>query len=296
MYEPLSYPLFFQRGENGWGVDMKRNNVPFNQYLKSRILQMDRGLYGKALLDPSFDMPCSRFQLLPRLGQVYFVDMLSRMENIKLDFIRNNQSLIRGGLADELDEGTGSAEEKEARRDSIYCPTSLTGGRRHLRQLAKNALTIVSEKGPCTEFVTLTCNANWREIQEKLLEGQDAFDRPDICAQVFHEKLRVFLINLRNGKYHGGKMRYKNGDVEGEYISREDEHPDEKVIVYIMTVIEYQHRGLPHAHIVYKISYAPEGAKRDDSEDVAKAKTEAIVRWIDGETKEFEIINGDVID
>ena len=96
LYEPLSYPLFFQRGEKGWGVDMKKKNVPFNQYLKSRILQMDRGLYGKALLDPSFDMPCSRFQLLPRLGQVYFVDMLSRMEKIKLDFIRNNQSLIRG--------------------------------------------------------------------------------------------------------------------------------------------------------------------------------------------------------
>ena len=34
---------------------------------------------------------------------------------------------------------------------------------------------------------------------------------------------------------------------------------------YLVYVIEYQHRGLPHAHIVYRIKYAPEGPRRGDT-------------------------------
>ena len=63
-------------------------------------------------------------------------------------------------------------------------PKSVTGSRRHLRSLSLDALTTVSEYGAPTFFITLTCNIKWREIQERLLFGQDAFDRPDIVVQV----------------------------------------------------------------------------------------------------------------
>jgi len=160
--------------------------------------------------------------------------------------------------------------------------------------LANDALAIVSEYGPCTEFVTLTCNANWREIKERLLEGQDAFDRPDICAQVFREKLKLFIENLKAGKYHGGKTRYVNDEVDGTYIPHEPENGS-KVVVYIMCVIEYQHRGLPHAHIVYKISYAPEGPRRDDTPEVAVQKIKEVIKWIDGHVVEFEDEHGNKV-
>ena len=53
-------------------------------------------------------------------------------------------------------------------------------------------------------------------------------------GQVFKERLNALLHNLRNGKYFG----------EGR-------------IAYMMRVIEYQHRGLPHAHIVFQLDNAP---------------------------------------
>ena len=56
-----------------------------------------------------------------------------------------------------------------------------------------------------------------------LLPGQTAFDRPDIVTRVFHQRLEAFLSNLRAGKYFGAHK-----------------------VVYIIRVIEYQHRGKSH--------------------------------------------------
>jgi len=61
-----------------------------------------------------------------------------------------------------------------------------------------------------------------------LLPGQTAFDRPDIVTRVFHQRLDAFLANLRAGKYFGDHR-----------------------IVYIIRVIEYQHRGKNKIVIIY---------------------------------------------
>jgi hypothetical protein len=96
--------------------------------------------------------------------------------------------------------------------------------------LAKNALTIVSELGDPTVFITATYNIMWDVIEERLFDGQTAYNRPDIVCMVFHEKLKLLLQNLRNGNYFNGRKP-----------------------LYLMYVIEYQHRGLPHAYIVCKL-------------------------------------------
>jgi hypothetical protein len=68
-----------------------------------------------------------------------------------------------------------------------------------------------------------------------LLPGQTAFDRPEVTVRIFHEKLKRLLENLRNGHYFGDSL-----------------------IIYELRVIEYQHRGLPHAHLVFKLSDTPD--------------------------------------
>jgi hypothetical protein len=155
--------------------------------------------------------------------------------------------------------------------DKPVVPTSVTGSRRHLHSLALDALATVAQCGAPTFFTTLTCNPKWREIQERLLEGQTAYDRPDIVVRVFREKLRRFIHNLKLGCYHGGTM------VNGKFVPGKTGQ-----MVFIMHVIEYQHRGLPHAHIVYRLADAPEKVKRDDSPDVVKDKMEKQIRYIDG--------------
>ena len=133
------------------------------------------------------------------------------------------------------------AEEREAREQAgfgnpddekkvSYLPDSIHGSPRHMAALAKNALTLVSEYGCPHVFLTLTCNPKWEEIQCQLLKGQSAYDRPDIVCVVFKSRLDQFKHNLRAGKYFKGAT-----------------------IVYILHVIEYQFRGMPHAHIVFRL-------------------------------------------
>jgi len=82
-------------------------------------------------------------------------------------------------------------------------------------------------------FLTLTCNPKWPEIMSKLQDGQTAFDRPEVTAAVFKSRLDQMKMNIRNGKYFDG--------------------PE---LIYTFHVIEYQYRGLPHAHLVVPLDNA----------------------------------------
>ena len=62
----------------------------------------------------------------------------------------------------------------------------------------------------------------------QLLDGQTAFDCPEVTAAVFKSRrLDQMKMNIRNGKYFDGRE-----------------------LIYTFHVIEYQYRGLPHAHLV----------------------------------------------
>jgi len=77
---------------------------------------------------------------------------------------------------------------------------------------------------PCL-FITITTNPRWREITSELLPHQQPNDRPDVIARVFALKLDALLDDIQN------KMCL--GVVVGKTHS-----------------IEFQKRGLPHAHIL----------------------------------------------
>ncbi len=109
----------------------------------------------------------------------------------------------------------------------LYLPSSVHGSQRHMTALAKNALVLVSESGCPHVFITLTCNPIWPEIVSQLLDGQTAFDRPDVTPAVFKSRLDQMKMNIQNGKYLDGHEP-----------------------TYTFHVIEYQYRGFPHAHLV----------------------------------------------
>lgn len=69
---------------------------------------------------------------------------------------------------------------------------------------------------------------------EKILPNQTAQERIDITNMVFKQKLYTLFNNLNAGKYFDGQ-----------------------VPVYSIHVIEFQERGLPHAHIVFRLSGHP---------------------------------------
>ncbi|GAU90445.1 hypothetical protein RvY_02859 [Ramazzottius varieornatus] len=86
----------------------------------------------------------------------------------------------------------------------------------------------------------MSCNPKWPEIIAELLPGQTAADRPDITARVFHGKL-AHLFELIPKALKCGK------------------------IIYRIHVIEFQKRGLPHAHISIKAQNEPKTAEEIDA-------------------------------
>ncbi len=120
----------------------------------------------------------------------------------------------------------------EPKKES-YLPSSVHGSPRHIAALAKNALILVSEFGCPHVLFTLTCNPKWPEIMSQLLDGQTAFDRPEVTAAVFKPRLDQMKMNIRNGKYFDGRE-----------------------LIYTFHVVEYQYHGLPHAHLVVHLDNA----------------------------------------
>lgn len=253
LLEPICYPLLFPSGEHGWGMEIKRH-IDFPTYLLHILLQPERTAFGTILTSPTHDVnhmevPVNRFQLLSRVGQHYLVDMTSRGIDFSLNWHEHNQDYIFGGVhADSEDDITADAANSPgpgSKSKQSYLSQSFHGSQRHLRSLSKNGLCLVDEYGGTTFFITATCNGTWPEIKEMLLPGQTAFDRPDVVDRVFKNKLDALLANIRLGKYFD--EFYPNGDVKTR-----------REVIYEIRVIEYQHRGMPHAHIVVKLSNSPD--------------------------------------
>ena len=97
-----------------------------------------------------------------------------------------------------------------------------------MMQQYQDAMAIVRALGKPDLFITITCNPKWKEITDYLLPGQTASDRPDLTARVFKLKMKAFLKDLSDG-------------VLGVQLAR----------IY---VIEFQKRGLPHAHILMMLA------------------------------------------
>lgn len=122
-----------------------------------------------------------------KLFQQYLVDLYVRIEKLRLDYLRLNQQNIRAelyqGLADayrlNLQENYGHVDTNEIGRFYIL-PSSFVGGPRFMTQLYQDAMAIVRKYGKPDLFITMTCNPNWKEIQENLRANETSWDRPEL--------------------------------------------------------------------------------------------------------------------
>lgn len=113
----------------------------------------------------------------------------------------------------------------------VVLPSTFSGSPRSLKQNFIDSMTIVQKLGKPDLFITMTCNPKWKEIVENLCEHEDAIDRPDLVATVFHHKIKECLEKIvKNGLFG-------------------------KCIAYTY-VIEFQKRGLPHMHMLLFLDYA----------------------------------------
>ncbi|CAB5176430.1 unnamed protein product [Rhizophagus irregularis] len=169
-----------------------------------------------------------------RLYQQYIVDQYAKIEQNRLNYLKHNQATLRTDLYNGVMDAIHANDNSNVGR-RIILPSSFAGSPRQMYQLYQDAMSIVSRFGKPDLFVTFTCNPRWPEITRELLPHQSAVDRPDLTARVFHMKLQELLKDLLHNHCLG------------------------KVIAYIY-VIEFQKRGLPHAHFL--LILAPESKLR----------------------------------
>jgi len=111
LFDPLSYPILFPHGEEGWGFGMARQGLKFQNYLAARMLMPEvdmtqhdgidshlmvpdpeglmrsvpfsstRGFYGHRDFEGHF-YPSNRFQMFSRLGQIYLVDQVNSVKSL----------------------------------------------------------------------------------------------------------------------------------------------------------------------------------------------------------------------
>ncbi|XP_065664483.1 uncharacterized protein LOC136086136 [Hydra vulgaris] len=150
---------------------------------------------------------------------------------LRLAFIRNNQNKLRSEQYDALHEHVNNvANERNVRPGRVVIlPSSYVGSPRALKENFEDAMAIIKKYGKPDLFITFTCNPKWHEITKNLYPGQTANDRPDLVTRVFKLKLNNLLNDI-----------FKHG-VLG------------KVVTHVQ-VIEFQKRGLPHAHILLHLA------------------------------------------
>ena len=162
-----------------------------------------------------------------RLYHQYIVDQYAKIELGRLTYLRFNQNKLRieqyQGLYDAMSKD--STVETSQLGKAFVLPSSFTGGPRAMNQLYQDAMAGCRVYGKPDLFVTITTNPNWKEIKDELKEGQTPNDRPDLISRVFKLKLKALMNDILNNHVLGIPVAH----------------------VY---VIEFQKRGLPHAHIL----------------------------------------------
>ncbi len=108
---------------------------------------------------------------------------------------------ISNNLTEHEEQDRHAAGYIDEPKNELYLPSSVHGSPHHMTASAKNALVLVSKFGCPHVFITLTCNPKWPEIVSQLLDGQTAFDCPDVTAAVFKSRLDQTMMSIRNGKY-----------------------------------------------------------------------------------------------
>lgn len=229
--DPLRFVLFHPRGEPGFTADMKQAG----NGTKKLTLQQATRFY---LHDRSLEHNHAYFTYGARLYQEWAIDQYCKIEHDRLNYLRFNQKKIRAdvyqGIVDSVNAGDTSGIATNLGR-RIVLPSSFSGGPRAMQQGYQDAIALVRKFGKPDLFITMTCNPNWPEIKAALMEGQTVADRPDLAVRVFQMKLEKLLEDLKgSGKRDG---------LFGKCVAQ-------------VHVVEFQKRGLPHAHIL--LILAPE--------------------------------------
>jgi hypothetical protein len=235
-YDPLHYVLMYPYGDMGYHFNIPHYNLNEKDIVENTSMSM-KDFYAYKLM--CRDDSGRWLHSYGRLFQQYIVDTYAKIENERLLFIRNNQGTLRADCYNSLQDAYTHGEAADQIGQKFILPATFIGSQRHMNNLYQDAMAIVSQTGKPDYFLTFTCNPHWKEIQDELLPGQTAIDRPDLCSRIFNLKLAELIKDLRCDKVLGS-------------------------ILAMIYTIEFQKRGLPHAHFLITVDNENKPRSSDD--------------------------------
>ncbi|KAK9705842.1 hypothetical protein RND81_07G086300 [Saponaria officinalis] len=228
-YLALQYPLLLPFGEDGFrlGIPHGEASLGVSTSDKPREKLTLREWFAFRIQDRSPSVEYSTFLLAGRLFQQFCVDGYTMIESQRLNFLRFNQDLLRVDNYKNLSSALQRGDVEPSSAGSRYIvPSTFLGGDEYMRVNYLDTMTICKWFGYPDLFITFTCNPKWPEITRFCSKkGLRSEDRPDIICRVFKIKLEELMRDL--------KFEHIFGRARG--------------VVY---TIEFQKRGLPHAHIL----------------------------------------------
>ncbi|UYV64474.1 hypothetical protein LAZ67_3000868, partial [Cordylochernes scorpioides] len=222
-YDALQYPLIFWKGQEGYSFHIPQIDPNTRQPLSSKVSSMD--FYGYFIM-----VRRNSPNVIVQFGQLFhqfLVDMYAKVESERLRYITLHQRNLRAEsyihLRDAL--STDANINPNSLGQRIILPSSFVNSSRYLAEYTQDAFCYVRKFGRPDLFITFTSNPSWKELSAALLPGQKQLDRHDITARVFRQKLVKFIGALTKGQLYGATVAW-------------------------MYSVEWQKRGLPHAHIL----------------------------------------------
>ena len=220
---PLLYPLLFPNGTPGYNVDMELTNgkrLSMRDYASRQLSIASDGAFNPLLHAGS-------------LTQQFVLDLFTRIEFERLDYLRNNQSSLNvASYKNIMDQMHSDAEQCRVGK-RIILPSSYPGSPRNMYQHYQDAMAMVSQLGPPDIFLTMTLNPNDEDIKKTIKDiGGDPskpYYYPHIVVRIAYLKFQKLLEEVVKNKIFG------------------------RIIGWVH-VIEFQKRGLPHMHALFTLA------------------------------------------
>lgn len=239
-YERSTYPLLDPFGTSGWYEKHERGSRM--RFVDSNGMTLTLHQYIKYKLQQNTDL----FRYSPRVAQEWLLDMTSRNEYRTQKWLtqhwnpnaRSERDPIRESLGAYPDQGATRriASVNQFLRDGKDAgrlwriPSNIRGSDRYRKEKVQLGMAHVFRLGIPTLFITFTANCNWPEITSRLPPGHKWYHHPELVAEVFQLKLQELIRGLKGGTYFNGRKAQ-----------------------FIQYCIEFQKRGVPHAHILVRL-------------------------------------------
>ncbi|XP_013601247.1 PREDICTED: uncharacterized protein LOC106308654 [Brassica oleracea var. oleracea] len=257
LYMSFQYPLLFP-----YGYDER---IPYqtseNSKIKREYMTMREYYAHQIQTRPSEGMTII---FSGKLLHQYIVDAFTATEQERLRFIRLNQKQLRADLYQNVCNAMESGDT-DARKTGkkVILPSSFTSSPRYMSEKYQDAMAICRWYGNPNLFITFTANPNWVEVKEHLevYGGDSPNNRPDLECKVFKLKLEELMSDFKKGVFF----------------------PKPAAVVY---TIEFQKRGLPHAHILLWF----EGFKGEDTAEVIDKYISAELPDKETDKEGFELV------